>query len=530
MERPKILIVDDLVQNLVSLELLLADFDVQFDRATSGAEALRKTLKEEYAMAIMDVQMPGMDGYETLTLMRQRHKTRFLPVIFVSAIYQSDVYIIKGIETGAVDFIPKPIIPEILIGKVRVFLDLHRQKQELKDLLEKLEHNNEELEVQRKKAEEATRAKAMFLANMSHEIRTPLNGIIGISKILEKSELPSDQKDLIQIITNSGMNLLNIINDLLDFTKIEAGQIELESIEFDMVEVVHNVVGLFRNLAEEKGLRLGSLLDSKIPRVLRGDPLRLSQILNNLTNNAIKFTEKGEVCISAELVSRTEHEAAVLIKVTDTGIGIPPESIGKLFRDFSQADASTTRRYGGTGLGLAICKNLATLMGGQIGVDSQPGAGSSFWVRLNLQVHQGNADAGSVGERSVPDSFRILFAEDNLINQKITLMLLKQMGLRCDVVLNGELAVEAHLKKPYDLILMDMQMPVMDGMDAARRIREDENARNEKAPVYIAAVTANAFVEDKQSCLDAGMDEFLVKPFKESDLRTVIQNALRRKK
>ena len=528
MEKPKILIVDDLVQNLVSLEILLSDFDVSFDRATSGAEALRKTIKADYAMAIMDVQMPGMDGFETLTLMRQRVKTKYLPVIFVSAIYQSDVYIIKGIETGAVDFIPKPIIPEILIGKVRVFLDLYRQKQELNELLTKLAQNNAELDIQRAKAEEATKAKAMFLANMSHEIRTPLNGIIGISRILEKADLSPEQKEFVGIITTSGMNLLNIINDILDFSKIESGQIELESIPFDLRAMIKNVVGLFQNLAIEKGLKLEANIDGRIPELLIGDPLRLTQIINNLTSNAIKFTLQGSVQISAEMLSKSDDFVEVVLKVSDSGIGISEEGKKKLFRDFSQADTSTTRKYGGTGLGLAICKNLCSLMGGHIGVESEPMSGSEFWVRLRFTYTQGISPDDASRELNVPETFRILYAEDNAVNQKITQMLLKQMGLKCDIAQNGQEAVDLHAKDPYSLILMDMQMPVLDGISASLKIREGEKNIGSKTPVYIAAVTANAFVEDKQLCLDAGMDEFISKPFKESELRTIISNAIRR--
>lgn len=528
MEKPRILIVDDLVQNLVSLEILLSDFDVVFDQAISGAEALRKTIKTEYAMAIMDVQMPGMDGYETLTLMRQRSKTKYLPVIFVSAIYQSDVYIIKGIETGAVDFIPKPIIPEILIGKVRVFLDLYHQKQELDVLLSKLEQNNKELEIQRQKAEEATKAKAMFLANMSHEIRTPLNGIIGISRILENSELNPEQKEFVEIISTSGLNLLNIINDILDFSKIESGQIELESIDFNIHAVVKNVVGLLQHIAQAKGVKLETAIDSGLPDVLIGDPLRLSQIITNLTNNALKFTEQGFVRISAEVVSKNEELIDVAIKVTDSGIGISEEGKKKLFRDFSQADTSTTRKYGGTGLGLAICKNLTNIMGGQIGVESEPESGSEFWVRLKFGYKQVSTNKKLTETMEMPNGFRVLYAEDNLVNQKITVMLLQHMGVKCDIASNGRKAVELHEMAPYDLILMDMQMPVLGGIGASVLIRESEKARAESHPVYIVAVTANAFFDDKKSCLEAGMNEFISKPFKDSELRLIIQHAIGR--
>jgi len=234
MIKPKILIVDDHLENLISLEAILEDFEIDLVRAFSGEEALKHSLKDDFALVILDVQMPGMNGYETLEMMRQRKKTKYLPVIFVSAIHQSDLNIIKGIETGAVDFIPKPIIPDILKGKVQVFLDLYLQRKKLDSLLAEMEATNLNLKIAKGKAEMATRTKSMFLANMTHEIRTPLNGVIGLSKLLQKTPLNSDQQELLDIITTSGENLLQIINDILDFSKIEAGQIQLENIDFDL--------------------------------------------------------------------------------------------------------------------------------------------------------------------------------------------------------------------------------------------------------------------------------------------------------
>ena len=525
MEKPKILLVDDLEENLVSLEMILDDFDVELVRAKSGAEALRKTMHQEFALAILDVQMAGMDGYETLSLMRKRKKTKYLPVIFVSAIHQSDLHIIKGIETGAVDFIPKPIIPEILIGKVKNFLDLHAQKQELKDLLKKLEQNNRELENQKEKAEEATRVKAMFLANMSHEIRTPLNGIIGISKVLEESALDENQKELAGIITASGENLLNIINDILDFSKIESGQIQLENIDFNVKEVVNNIVKLLQFNAGKKSLKLIVELDKKIPETLTGDPFRLNQIITNLVNNAIKFTEKGWVRISAELMKKENSNVEILFKITDTGIGISEEGIKKLFKEFSQTENSTSRKYGGTGLGLAICRNLTSLMGGTIGVKSEPEKGSEFWFRLKFNYKEEKMSS-TIKKVEIPNDTRILYAEDNPINQKVTQLLLQKIGVTCDIANDGNEAFAKFMKNNYELILMDMQMPELDGIGATRKIREYEEANGEKEPVCIVAVTANAFSEDRQKCIDAGMNDFISKPFKEYELQKIIENAV----
>nr|WP_319999554.1 response regulator [uncultured Draconibacterium sp.] len=527
MQETKILIVDDRIENLISLEAILADFDVTFVRAMSGMEALRETLKDDFALAILDVQMPEMDGYETLSLMRKREKTKYLPVIFVSAIHQSDLHVIKGIKTGAVSFIPKPIIPEILVGKVSVFLDLYYQKRKLNDLLRKFEKNNKELEIQKNKAEEATRLKAMFLANMSHEIRTPLNGIIGTSKMLEETTLNEEQSELIHIITTSGENLLNIINDILDFSKIEAGQIKLENIKFSLPEVIGTIAKLYKFKSDSKGIPINVNIDKNIPDVLIGDPYRLNQIVANLVNNALKFTEKGSVNINVEVLHQEDDRKVELIyKVIDTGIGISEEGKNKLFKEFSQVDSSTTRKYGGTGLGLSICQNLVALMNGKIGVESEVGKGSEFWFKLWYEYAEKELSE-HMEEIKVPDNLRILYAEDNLINQKITKFMLKKIQADCDMAGNGKQAFEMFKQKDYDLILMDMFMPEVNGIESTKLIREFEQESKSEKPVYIVAVTANAFSEDKQKCFDAGMNDFISKPFNESELKKVIENAIR---
>jgi len=529
MEKTKILIVDDLVENLISLELLLSDFDVSIERATSGEEALRKTITDDFALAILDVQMPGMDGYETLSLMRKRIKTKYLPVIFVSAIHQSDLHIIRGIETGAVDFIPKPIIPEILIGKVKIFLDLHYQKKKLSGLLKHLEKTNKELETQKAKAEESTKAKAIFLANMSHEIRTPLNGIIGFSKILEETGLTEFQQELTEIIVSSGENLLNVINDILDFSKIESGQVKLENIEFSLNKTVNTIVKLQKLNADKKGVELQFEIEKNLPDTLVGDPFRLNQVITNLVSNAIKFTEKGNVKISITSLQREPERITLLFKVADSGIGISAEGKEKLFKEFSQTDNSTTRKYGGTGLGLAISNNLIKLMRGEIGVNSEVGKGSEFWFKLAYSytsLKTGIDNNSSETAFEIPKNIKILYAEDNLINQRITVLQLQKLGITCDIAQNGLEALELYKKNEYDMILMDVQMPELDGLACTKEIREYEKRNNLMNCIYIVAVTANNDASDKLNCIEAGMNDFISKPFKENEIKDKILNAL----
>jgi len=526
--KPQILIVDDLVENLISLESILDDFDIKIVRAMSGPEALRLTMKEEFALVILDVQMPEMNGYETLELMRQRKKTRYLPVIFVSAIHQSDLHIIKGIETGAVDFIPKPVIPDILRGKVKIFLDLYNQRIKLDYLLREMEEANINLKIAKDKAEEATRVKSMFLANMSHEIRTPLNGVIGISRLLQKSELNSEQKDLINIIAKSGENLMAIINDILDFSKIESGQVQFESISFQLKEMVDNVYQLLRFKADEKGIKFSYIIDTNVPPVLSGDPLRISQILMNLANNAIKFTHQGKVEIRIELVDEYEEASRILFRVIDTGIGISEEGKQVLFKEFHQTESSMSRRYGGTGLGLAISKNLVNLMNGEINVTSTQGKGSEFYFRIPLKKST-LEDKEKELHCHLPKDVRILVAEDNLINQKVFGLSLKQLGYTCDMAENGQEAFDMHIANPYDIIFMDMQMPGTDGLEATAMIREYEKKNANFPETYIAAVTANSLNKDKDECIVGGMNNFLSKPFSEKELITILQEGLKTK-
>ncbi|BAX79222.1 response regulator [Labilibaculum antarcticum] len=525
MKRDKILIVDDKEENLISLERILSDFHVEFVRASSGEDALKHTLKDEFAMAILDVQMPGMDGYETLELMRQRKKTKLLPVIFVSAIHQSDLHIIKGIETGAVDFIPKPIIPEVLKGKVSVFLDLYRQRKELDLLLVYLEKKNEELIIERNKAEEATKSKSLFLANMSHEIRSPMNGILGLSKLLQQSNLDSEQKDMLDVMARSGENLIQIINDILDYSKIEAGQIEIENIDFDIRKVTDTIFHLLNYKAIERDVDFKIEVDEIIPENLIGDSFRLNQILMNLANNALKFTQNGYVTLSVKCIEKTKEQVSLFFSVKDSGIGISKDAQTKLFREFTQSDKSITREYGGTGLGLAISKNLTQLMGGKIIVESELGIGSEFMFELRFGHKEKQINMIEDQDIKPPYNLSILVAEDNPINQKVVMLTLRMMGLTCDIAKNGVEALEMYKKDRHQVILMDMQMPVLDGISATEKIRSFEKSETIEEPTYIVALTANAFIEDKQRCLEAGMNDFLSKPFKEDGLRKILNEA-----
>jgi PAS domain S-box-containing protein len=408
-----------------------------------------------------------------------------------------------------------------------------------KKLLEQALLANQQLAEMTTRAEEmasaaqvANEAKSAFLANMSHEIRTPMNGVVGMAGLLLDTPLTALQREFAETIVHSAHALLTLINDILDFSKIEAGKVELEQADFDLRQLLAEVIRLIDIQARNKNLILRLNVDPTVPSVVCGDSVRLRQALLNLCGNAIKFTQRGEVAVSVKVLTCDLQNITLAFNVRDTGIGIPPDRLEVLFQPFSQVDASTTRRFGGTGLGLSIVKRLAELMGGRAGAESREGVGSNFWFEVQLHVpspgqavqsappsvsgsqdseHPQAQPAIRKPPQTLPDRAKrhILVVEDNAVNQKVTLHILKRLGYQADLAQDGREAVLAWQRGSYELILMDCDMPVMDGYEATRQIRSHERGAQH---IPIIALTAHAVMGAELKCRTAGMDAYITKP------------------
>jgi signal transduction histidine kinase/CheY-like chemotaxis protein len=410
---------------------------------------------------------------------------------------------------------------ELIQNLTQAGVELENMNRELTEEIDYVKRMEQELKLAKDKAEEMSQAKGEFLANMSHEIRTPMNGVIGTLQLLSDTKLGAAQQEYVDTAHKSAHSLLTILNDILDLSKIEAGKLNIELIPLDIREIVSELITLHSMTAEEKVIRLYADIDEQLPQVLIGDPTRIRQILANLISNALKFTEKGHVLVKISVVSSDDNNADIRMAVEDTGVGIREEIKDRLFNEFTQADGSTTRKYGGTGLGLAIVKQLVEMMHGQFGVESVPGEGSTFWFRVTLGVS---------AEQTIKQPFEheleltgnlsghVLLVEDNPINQMVAQKMLEKIGIKATLAADGQEALDMLEQDEFDAVLMDCQMPVMDGYEATRRIREQDALL--KLPVI--AMTANVMEGDREKCIEAGMNDYIGKPFVEMDLKKTL--------
>lgn len=522
----KILIVDDsdVVRRILSAALTRDGYELH--TAVDGEDGSNKVRDINPDIVLLDVEMPVLDGFSVLKEIRANYSAEQIAVIMVTS-HSDGKGIARAFEEGAFDYIPKPATESEIKARVRNAIRALELLREQKTL--------------RREAEAANQSKSAFLANMSHEIRTPMTAILGYTELLELEakthQMPELFLDSLDTIKRNGGHLMELINDILDLSKIEAGKLDIESITCSPQKIVEEVMELVQVRAEAKGLKLEASYKFPLPVKINSDPTRIRQILINLIGNAIKFTEVGTIRLETELLESAGEEPRIQFSVIDQGIGMTESQLSNLFRPFTQADSSTTRKYGGTGLGLTICKRLAEMLGGDIFVTSEHNKGSKFSAairtgslegveliqelqQLNEQKKQEQEETQCAFPRfneSTLQGRKILLAEDGPDNQKLIAFILKKAGAEVTVAENGEIARQKAVEAMetgihYDVILMDMQMPILDGYEATRKIREHGY------PGPIISLTANAMEGDREKCIDAGCNDHLTKPIERNNL------------
>ena len=527
----KILIIDDSPGSIRTLAAALDD-DYDISIAVNGPKGLDLAASQPPDLILLDVVMPDMDGYEVCRRLKASPTTSDIPVIFVSAMNEVGDEM-KGLKLGAVDYIVKPFSPAIVLARVGTHLSLKRARNELHernlDLEARVEKRTAELECARNEAEIANSTKSLFLASMSHEIRTPMAGVIGFADMLLDDNLTEDSREKVFRIKDSMNILLTLLNEILDLSKLEAGKMELEHIDFQLPSLINEATSLFERKIKDKELEFSTILADGLPEGMNSDPIRIRQIISNLVGNAAKFTDQGKITVKAELKESETGNIMLHVSVMDTGIGMTPEAHSRLFCEFEQADASISRKYQGSGLGLSICKRLAELMSGEIGATSEYGKGSTFWFSVPYSAARKAVSGDPLNSLSeiirylAVRPLHILIVDDNDFNLRVIRATVGSFGHTADVAKHGMLALEMFEASDYDLILMDVRMPVMSGPEATVLIRQMEGDR---ADIPIIALTADAMEGHKRQYLAAGMNAVVGKPIDRAELALTINTVM----
>ncbi|MEN8199535.1 MAG: response regulator [Thermodesulfobacteriota bacterium] len=507
-----VLVVDDNPVNLLQLSAILHAENYTVIPCSSSEEALEYLKQQSPDIILLDVMIPDMDGFSLCRTIKQDTRFADIPLIFITSLSQQED-IVGGFNAGGNDYIVKPFNRHELLARLRNHIRLHDTLCENRRLIEK--------------TEDSSRSKTEFLATMSHEIRTPLNSIIGMSEVLADTRLTSDQRKCVRIVRSAGESLLELINDILDLSKIEAGQIEVEAIDFHLPSLLQSVSSILSMRAAEQNTPISITIHPEVPTALNGDPARLRQVLLNLVGNGIKFTQNGSVAISVRL----DSDDMLLFSISDNGVGIAKEQQERIFESFTQADSLTTRTYGGTGLGLTISQKLTKIMGGRIWLESTPGMGSTFFFTCRFQDAISEPEPGPERSTFSPDHppmppAHILIVDDNEDNRNLLNFYLRDTPLTLETAENGEEAVALFNKSSFDLVVMDIEMPILDGYDATRQLRRLEKEQG-LAPIPIIALTAHAFIRFRRNCLEAGCSDYLSKPIRRENLLRTISAHLR---